>query len=134
MSKHKQIPKKQRLVIYEKYNRHCAYCGCELEYKDMQVDHVKSIYLHNDYRNDMAESELYEEENLMPSCRSCNFYKSSGDIEYLRNRLSNELIRNMRKPFDYKLALKYGLIEEHIKPIQFYFEKFEKIQNKGKSQ
>ena len=43
MSKHKTIPKKIRLELYEKYNNKCAYCGCDLEYKDMQVDHVKSV-------------------------------------------------------------------------------------------
>lgn len=29
---------------------------------------------------------------------------------------------NLQKTFQYHLAIKYGLIEEHIKPIQFYFE------------
>ena len=122
MSKHKSISKKKRIQVYEKYQGHCAYCGCELEYKDMQVDHIKSVYLHNDYNDDMTEDELYDISNLMPACRMCNFYKSEGDIEQLRNRLSDELIRNMRKPFDYRLALKYGLIQENIHPIIFYFE------------
>lgn len=36
----KPIPKSVRKQVYAKYNGHCAYCGCELEYKDMQVDHV----------------------------------------------------------------------------------------------
>ena len=48
MSKHKAIPKRVRLEVYEKCNHRCAYCGCELEYKDMQVDHVKSIYSNMD--------------------------------------------------------------------------------------
>lgn len=38
----KLIPKKIREQIYQKYDGHCAYCGCKLEYKDMQVDHVSS--------------------------------------------------------------------------------------------
>ena len=122
MSKHKAIPKKKRIQVYEKYQGHCAYCGCELEYKDMQVDHINSVYLHNDYHNDMAEDELYDISNLMPACRMCNFYKGEGDIEQLRKRLSDELIHNMRKPFDYRLALKYGLVQENIHPITFYFE------------
>ena len=46
MSKHKAIPKATREAVYRKYNGHCAYCGCELEYKDMQVDHAKSVYKH----------------------------------------------------------------------------------------
>lgn len=126
MSKHLILSKKKRLEVYEKYNHHCAYCGCELEYKDMQVDHIDSIYLHNDYHNEKSLNELNNMDNLMPSCRMCNYYKGAGDIEYLRNRLTDELIRNMRKPFDYRMALKYGLIEEHIKPIKFYFEEVNK--------
>ena len=125
MSKHQSIPAKTRKMVYEKYAHHCAYCGCELEYKDMQVDHVESVYIHNDYHREKTLDELNEVENLMPSCRQCNFYKSSGDIEFLRRRIEDELVRNMRKPFDYRLALKYGLIEEHIEPVRFYFEKIE---------
>ena len=40
----KQIAQKIRKQVYEKYNRHCAYCGCELKYKDMEVDHVIPVY------------------------------------------------------------------------------------------
>ena len=43
----KQIAQKIRKQVYEKCNRHCAYCGCELEYKDMQVDHVTSVFYYN---------------------------------------------------------------------------------------
>lgn len=39
MSKHKTIPKRIRQEVYQKYNHKCAYCGCDLEYRDMQVDH-----------------------------------------------------------------------------------------------
>ena len=132
MSKHKSISQKKRRLVYEKYGHHCAYCGCELEYKDMQVDHIESVCLYNDYYQRKTLDELNEIENLMPSCRQCNFYKSTGDIEYLRKRISDELIRNLRKPFDYRLALKYGLIEEHFKPIEFYFESFESSEQIGK--
>lgn len=38
--KRKPIPKHIRQKVYEKYDGHCAYCGCKLEYKDMQVDHI----------------------------------------------------------------------------------------------
>lgn len=40
MSTHKKIPKKTRLAVYEKCNHRCAYCGCDLKYEDMQVDHI----------------------------------------------------------------------------------------------
>lgn len=81
MSKHKPIPKKMRLSLYEKYNHKCAYCGCDLEYKDMQVDHIKSVYANTDFKQVMAEEEMYAVDNLLPTCRQCNFYKSSMDLE-----------------------------------------------------
>lgn len=122
MSKHKTIPKRIRQEVYRKYNHKCAYCGCDLEYKDMQVDHVKSVYANTDIKQTMSNEEMYHIDNLMPSCRQCNFYKSSMKLEDFRRRLTTTMMDNLQKEFTYRLALKYGLIEECIKPIQFYFE------------
>lgn len=122
MSKHKAIPKKTRMALYEKYNHKCAYCGCDLEYKYMQVDHIKSVYANADFKQNMTDDEMYSEDNLLPACRQCNFYKSSMDLETFRERLATTLIQNLQKTFQYRLALKYGLIEEHIEPVKFYFE------------
>ena len=47
MNKRKAISKKDRKLVYEMYNGHCAYCGCELELKKMQVDHFNSVYAYN---------------------------------------------------------------------------------------
>lgn len=123
MSKHKAIPKRVRLEVYEKCNHRCAYCGCELEYKDMQVDHIKSIYSNMDYKQTMTEQEMYSIENLLPACRQCNFYKSVFTLEVFRERLQTNMIKNLRKNFGYRLAVKYGLVEEKMKPITFYFER-----------
>lgn len=123
MSKHKPIPKKLRMMLWNMYDHRCAYCGCELEYKDMQIDHVKSIYTNTDIHKNMTEEEAYSTNNLLPACRQCNFYKSSMDIETFRKRLTTTLMENLTKTFQYRLALKYGLIEEHIEPVTFYYEK-----------
>ena len=109
----KPIPKKIREQVYQKYNGHCAYCGCELEYKDMQVDHVISVY-GKDGSNDL--------DNLMPTCRMCNFYKSTYSLDDFRKNLET-LHERLQKTFIYRLALKYGLVEEHKKKIEFYFER-----------
>lgn len=122
MSKHKSISKKKRLLVYDKCNGHCAYCGCELEFKDMQVDHIESVWANVEWKANKTLDEINDLGNLMPSCRMCNFYKSSASLEKFRQNLTDVLMPNVRKPFDYRLALKYGLIEEHIKPITFYFE------------
>lgn len=115
MMKHKRIPQKIRLQVYNKYNGHCAYCGCRLEYKDMQVDHIESVYAHNG-GDTLA--------NYMPSCRQCNFYKSTFSLEDYRKRLQTVNIR-LRKQFLYNLAIKYRMVTEHNEPIRFYFEKME---------
>ena len=36
----KTISKKTREQVYNKYYGHCAYCGKEIQYKDMQLDHL----------------------------------------------------------------------------------------------
>jgi uncharacterized protein (TIGR02646 family) len=109
----KPIPKNIREQVYRKCNGHCAYCGCELDYKDMQVDHVKSVFYYNG-TNDI--------DNLLPSCRMCNFYKSTFTLDEFRKNLES-LHERLRKPFIYRLALKYGLITERKKDVVFYFEK-----------
>lgn len=123
MSQHKPISKEKRIEVWNKYNHHCAYCGCQLEYKDMQIDHIDSIYVHCEYKKEKTLDEISEINNLMPTCRQCNFYKSTFDIETFRDRLTTVMLKNLQKKFSYRLALKYGLIEENIKSIKFYFEK-----------
>lgn len=114
--KRTQIPKSTRELVYQKYNRHCAYCGCELEYKDMQVDHLKSV-------ETFGEDNSFE--NLMPSCRMCNFYKSTYTLEKFREQLG-KLRGRLEKVYIYRLSKKYDLIEEKDKEIKFYFEINEK--------
>lgn len=113
MRKRKSIPKKVREEVYKKYNGHCAYCGCPLEYKNMQVDHIESVYWYD------GENEI---DNYNPACRMCNFYKSTMTIEDFRNQLG-KIVERLEKIFIFRLAKKYGLIKEVERPIVFYFEK-----------
>ncbi|WP_075810255.1 HNH endonuclease [Clostridium perfringens] len=113
--KRKPIPKKVREEVYKMYDGHCAYCGCELEYKDMQVDHVESLYWYNG-ANDIS--------NYKPTCRMCNFYKSTFTLEEFRKELL-KIRERLEKVFVYRLSRKYGLIEEIDKKIKFYFEEME---------
>ena len=34
--------KTDRKKVLDKYGGHCAYCGCELTLKSMQIDHIVS--------------------------------------------------------------------------------------------
>lgn len=111
MRKRKPLSKALRLKVHEKYHGRCAYCGKKISYEDMQVDHIKSVYLGGE--NDI--------DNLLPACRSCNFYKSTYDIEKFRKRIST-ITQRLPKEFIYRVALDFGLIKETSKEVIFYFE------------
>ena len=59
------------------------------------------------YLGDMDSEQLNDISNFIPACRQCNLYKSTFELEEFR----------------YRLAVKYGLIEEKKRPIVFCFEK-----------
>lgn len=118
------ISKKIRQAVYEKYDGHCAYCGCKLELREMQVDHIKAQYV-SECQGEKPDNSL---DNLMPSCRQCNFYKQSYTIDSFRYHIQNTMFPNLQKGFQYRLALKMGLIEEKEWDGKFFFEKI--LENK----
>lgn len=135
--KHKPIPKRIRELVYQKYDGHCAYCGCSLEYKDMQVDHMTSI-AHNAHEEaianykqtgkwkwgaDDAHNQDDSLDNLMPACRQCNFYKQEADLEGFRSKMRNWLEKTCRNSFQVQLAIKHGILEYKPWDGKFYFEK-----------
>lgn len=109
----RKLSKSERMQVYEKCNGHCAYCGCELEYKNMQVDHVEPI-------RHGGKDEL---ENMLPACRSCNHYKSMMDIETFRIMVEKMPDTLMRDSVTYKNAVRFGLVIQNKSPVQFYYEK-----------
>lgn len=139
MSAHKQISKQIRQQVYDKYGGHCAYCGRKLTLKEMQVDHVYSVYHAElnekgkavDVEDSKGDPESLKEkaahvndiDNLMPACRQCNFYKGAMDIETFRNQLETTLLGNTIKTFQFRLAERYGLVQATPHHIRFYFEK-----------
>lgn len=110
------ISKKLREAVYEKYNGHCAYCGREIVYKDMQVDHFMPLRA---YR--IEDSGTDDISNLMPSCRMCNHYKRANSLETFR-RYIQEIPKKLRENYIYKVGVAYGNVIENEKPIVFYFE------------
>jgi 5-methylcytosine-specific restriction endonuclease McrA len=110
--KRKSFSRKTREAVHAKYNGHCAYCGCKLDMKDMQVDHVEPFF--NGGKDDFC--------NLMPACRQCNFYKSTFDIITFKNEI-HKLIERCKKFFIIRLAIKYGIISINEWDGKFYFER-----------
>ena len=119
----KPIPKSVRKLVFEKYNGHCAYCGCEIPEKGFNVDHLYCI------RNYEHREDVHNIENLMPACGSCNRYKATMDIEIFRQQLQKIPDRLKRDVCTYNIALRYGMVQENREPIKFYFEKVGGVDN-----
>lgn len=112
----KQLSKEDREKVFNKYNGHCAYCGCKLNsIKNMQVDHF--IPFCNGGADEM--------ENFMPTCRQCNFYKGTHTLKTFREYLETIPVKLSERMFIFKLGVKYGFWSGERKPIKFYFEKMD---------
>lgn len=118
------INKKIREIVYQKYGGRCAYCGKEISYKDMQVDHFKP--LRSWEAKDKNANDVL---NLMPACRMCNHYKRANSLEVFRRYIS-EIPRKLRNDYIYKIGVAYGNVIENEKEIEFFFERVEKEQTR----
>lgn len=108
----KRLTQDQRWQVYDKCEGNCAYCGCEMPFKDMQVDHV--VPLHLDGADDL--------ENMLPACRSCNHYKSTMTLEKFRETLLKTPDVLRRDSATFRISDRFGLVSCNESPIKFYFE------------
>ena len=114
----KAIKKSERLLTYQKFNGHCAYCGCEIKYEDMEVDHFIS------HMSNMEEDNI---DNYMPACHDCNHVKVDYTINQFKNAIQHcgEIHRARKKPImaiSDRIAIKYGLTEQDHE-VTFFYEK-----------
>lgn len=108
----RKLTKAERELVYEKCQGHCAYCGCNLEYKDMQVDHVTPLRIG-------GADELH---NMLPACRNCNHYKATFDVEGYRQYLAGISHRLMRDSIPFQVGIRFGLVQHVKDDVTFYFE------------
>ena len=117
-----------RQKVHEKFGGCCAYCGCKIAIKEMQVDHFvsKRKYVMGT-ANKHTDKLMNDFDNLMPSCRYCNKWKNDYSIEQFRKEISEQIKRLNEYNANYRFAKRYGLIQETPKPINFYFETYQNI-------
>ena len=124
---------KKREIVFNKYDGRCAYCGCDLQ-KGWHIDHInpirrnetdESIERMNSYRKTPLTRGKDSIENYNPACRQCNIWKSTYSIEQFRKEVSEQVNRLNNYSANYRNAKRFGLVEEIIKPVIFYFEKAE---------
>lgn len=99
--KRRKLTSAERREVYDKCGGHCAYCGCELAYKDMQIDHVVPLAFGK------GEDEL---SNMLPACRSCNHRKGCWPLEIFRKDMERAPAVLMRDSVTYKNAVRFGLV------------------------
>ena len=104
------------MEIYTKTGGRCAYCGCDLRFEDMQVDHVVPL-------NGWSEKGSDTLDNMLPSCRSCNHYKRRSTLECFRKILEAMPYVLMRDSVTYKNAVRFGLVDPKPHKVVFYFER-----------
>lgn len=111
-----KLSKAERRQIFEKTHGHCAYCGQEISFEEMQVDHVEPL------RKGGADAK----ENMLPACRSCNHYKSTLSVEQFRamvERIPETLARDCAT---FKNGVRFGVVRIERKPVIFYFEQVDR--------
>ena len=114
-----------RKAVYDKYGGRCAYCGREITMKSMQVDHrlPKSIYEAPATMGLIDGLDSIDDfDNLMPSCRRCNQYKSTMSVEAFRKQIETIPQKLGKREFIYKVGIDYGFYDDKPRKVTFYFE------------
>jgi hypothetical protein len=125
----REINPKHRPIVFEKYGGRCAYCGVKLTLSEFQVDHIDAKFRGSKQSEVSRIKGKDHLDNYNPSCRSCNASKSTFTLEDWRRELSFKVYRIQRESSQYRIAVRFGLIEEINKPVVFFFETFNKDSN-----
>lgn len=119
----KEIKKSDRLIVFNKYNGRCAYCGVEL-INGFHVDHIEPRQ-----RGRIGDPRVINGpnhiENYNPSCASCNINKSTFSIEQWRHELKRKIQILRRDSTNFNLIERFELISINEIDVVFYFEKLQ---------
>jgi len=107
-----------RQKVWEKCEGHCGYCGEAIAINDMQVDHIWP----QNRAHQIPGLAIHDHKNLMPACRVCNNWKSTYTVELFRLQIIDQVKQLRQRSANYRMAKRYGLIEETGLKVVFYFE------------
>ena len=118
------MTKNERQLIFDKYDGKCAYCGCDLV-KGWHVDHLKPIRRKKYKKGECRYPQRECIDNCMPACASCNINKHAMKLEQYRQLVEGFMKHLNERNTQYKIAKRFGLVVEQVKPVIFYFEQIE---------
>lgn len=116
-----KLTKSQRETLKQKYDGHCAYCGCELGDK-WHADHHVAIRRNGDGTSLNPEHDSIE--NMMPACAPCNINKKSLPLEAWREQIKNYEQSLLKYHNIFNHAYRFDLVNFTGEPVVFYFERF----------
>lgn len=131
-----KLTKPQREQVRLKYDGNCAYCGCNLP-NNWHADHIEPIRRGTRWVASCIDdrSRIYEDfmehpdrdciENLAPACPSCNTNKHQMSVEQFRLHIKMFVKSLNNYSVQYKIAKRYGLVQENDIEVKFYFENYE---------
>lgn len=111
----------KRKAIWDKSGGLCWYCGNELPENGWHADHYLPV-VRNLTTGVPHFPERDNAENLVPACASCNRAKSSMPLESWRKIIKGHIVSLNRDSTQYKIAKRYGLVEEKEIEVTFWFE------------
>ena len=115
-----RITVREREFLRNMFGGRCAYCGSLLPEREWHAAHIESIYQLN---GSASRSNTDNRNNLFPSCRACNLFKSVYSIEAWRKEIKSQVERARKRSFNFRTAERFGLISETYRPVIFYFER-----------
>ena len=118
--KRRKLTKAEREEVYAVCGGRCAYCGAQIELDDMQVDHVVPISFFEIYQAEGFDLDTMD--TFLPACRICNHYKSTLTIEKFRYSIERLPYALERDSSAFRRALRFGLVWNIARKVQFYFE------------
>jgi|SRR5882762_2852828 len=102
-----------RELVYAKCGSRCGYCGLEIAFREMQMDHI----------HPRVAGGVDHIDNLMPSCRRCNNYKLFFTLDQFRKMVATQIDLLRRNSMNFRTAERFGLVQAMPWEIVFYFER-----------
>ena len=122
------MKKSIRKLVYNKFGGSCAYCGTDITFKQMTVDHV--VPKRRSDTKEQVEAMGLEKgtddiDNFFPACKSCNSTKSVYSVEKFRQRLIDDVVRLRRDSSKFRVLERFGIVKQIKTELEFNFEKYE---------